>query len=399
MSAPSIVGTTGVLGGSFRADVTTTGTLVPHDGSAPLTWHVAADDRWHWPDHEIAVRQQRLLGAPVYETRVRVPGGDAVQRVWSVADGGGRTLVEVTNESPLPIACAFSRRDLLTGRPPADVPVQGIDLPASTIVVPIGHRSTVTVALAHQRPSPGVLPGGSPSAEATARGWVGRSEAASRVVLPDDHAADSLVTVRSAVLLDGPPDVVDDPAGHLLGVLELVRLGELTGRALDDVVPDVATAVATIARRPGWDVDAALAAAATVLHRAGEDRARRDLERIRDDRSPGVVPVDADGIRIVAALERRLAADGVLLPAGLAASWMGVDLEAHGLPIGPASTVSFALRWHGPNAAVLWEVAGDPVTLTSPAVDPAWRSTDATGEALWRCEPSESAGERTKRPS
>ena len=50
-----------------------------------------------------------------------------MHRVWSVADGGGRTIVEVSNDSPLPIACAFSRRDLLTARPPADVPIEGID--------------------------------------------------------------------------------------------------------------------------------------------------------------------------------------------------------------------------------------------------------------------------------
>ena len=122
---------------------------MPWDGSAPLAWHVAADDRWHSPADEAAVRQQRLSGAPVFETRVRIPGGDAVQRVWSVADGGGRTLVEVTNESPLPIACAFTRRDLLTARPPADVPIEGIELPPSTIVLPIGHRSS-----RHRRPRP-----------------------------------------------------------------------------------------------------------------------------------------------------------------------------------------------------------------------------------------------------
>ena len=208
-SAPTpetVAGTTGVLGGSFRADVTTAGTIVPWDGSAPLAWHVAADDRWHSPADEVAVRQTRLAGAPVFETRVRVPGGDAVQRVWSVADAGGLTLVEVANDSPLPIACAFTRRDVLTARPPADVPVEGIELPASTIVLPIGHRSSVTVALAHTRPAAGALPARLPSADATARGWVTRSDAASRVVLPDDRAADDLVAARAEVLLTGVPD-------------------------------------------------------------------------------------------------------------------------------------------------------------------------------------------------
>jgi len=142
-------GTTGVLGGEWRAEVTAWGDVVPWDGTAPLAWHVAADDRWHSPGAEVAVRQVRLSGAPVFETRLRIPGGDAVQRVWSVADGGGRTIVEIANDSPLPIACALTRRDLLTARPPAEVPIEGIDLPAGSIVLPIGHRTAVTVALDH----------------------------------------------------------------------------------------------------------------------------------------------------------------------------------------------------------------------------------------------------------
>ena len=391
----TVAGTTGVLGGSFRADVTTAGTVVPWDGSSPLAWHVAADDRWHSPAAEATVRQQRVSGAPVFETRVRVPGGDAVQRVWSVADAGGLTLVEVANDSPLPIACAFTRQDLLTARPPADVPIEGIELPPS-IVLPIGHRASVTVALAHQRPAAGALPAAAP-ADATARGWVARAEAASRVVLPAEGVADDLVAARAEVLLTGAPDPADDPCGLILAVHELVRLGDLDAAGLDDAVVEVAAAVHAISRRSGWDVDAGLAAAAAVLTRAGEERGARDVARIRDGRA-GTVPPAADGepsesssersmqlgVRAVAAIERRLVADGVLLPAGIPTAWLGQGFEGHGLPVGPASTVSFAVRWHGEHAAVLWEVAGDPVVLTAPAVDASWRAADATGEALWR---------------
>ena len=67
-------GITGVLGQDWRADVTGWGAIEPWDGSATLSWHVAADDRWHSPDTEAAVRQVRVLGAPVFETRLRVPG-------------------------------------------------------------------------------------------------------------------------------------------------------------------------------------------------------------------------------------------------------------------------------------------------------------------------------------
>ena len=74
------------------------------------------------------------------ETRVSIPGGDAVQRVWSVADGPGLTLVEIFNDSPLPIAVALTRPDLMTNRPPTAVPIDGIDLPADSVLLPIGHR-------------------------------------------------------------------------------------------------------------------------------------------------------------------------------------------------------------------------------------------------------------------
>jgi hypothetical protein len=375
-------GTTGVLGGDFRADVTAWGDVVPWDGSPLLAWHVAADDRWHSPTGEVAVRQVRVGGAPVFETRLRIPGGDAVHRVWSVADGGGRTMIEVSNDSPLPIACALTRRDLLTARPPADVPIEGISLPAATIVLPIGHRAAVTVAVDHHAAGPGALPPGSATAEATARGWVAFAERASRFVGPDPTTAEALVAARTEVALGGAPDPAGDPVGHLLAVGELVRLGEHN----DDALDDVARAVHAVARVDGWDVDAALDAAAMVLARAGERRAGRDLARIVAGRPPWPLPAAADtaGVRVIAAIERQLVRGGQLFPDGIPTAWRGIDLEGHGLLAGPASTLSFALRWHGQNAAVLWEVDGAAVELAAPAVDPAWRTRERHGEALWR---------------
>jgi hypothetical protein len=168
------------------------------------------------------------------------------------------------------------------------------------------------------------------------------------------------------------------------------RLGELGERALDDAVLEIAEAVHVLARRDGWDADAALDAAAVLLTRAGEDRAAGDLARILARRPPSPLPpplVETEGIRRVAAIERQLAAAGVLLPGGIPEGWRGQHFEAHGLPVGPASTVSFAVRWHGEHAAVLWEVEGPAVALSAPAVDPAWRTSDLTGEALWRLRP------------
>ena len=80
--------------------------------------------------------------------------------------------------------------------------------------------------------------------------------------------------------------------------------------------------------------------------------------------------------------------DGVitLLPGGMKPERLGVQFEVHGIAVGLNHRVSFAVRWHGPNAAVIWEVVGpDDVELRS-EVDATWSSKNASGEALWRVE-------------
>jgi hypothetical protein len=376
-------GITGVLGQVWRATVTGRGAVVPWDGSPPLDWHVAADDRWHSPSTESAVRQIRLSGSPVFETRMRVPGGDAVQRVWSVADAGGWTVVEITNDSPLPFACAFTREDVWTSRPPADVPIEGIELPGGSVVLPVGHRATVTVGLRHSADAAG-LPRSHPRADAVARGWLSSTQRASRLVLPDPSLVDAVVAARCDLLLGAHPDRDEDPAGFLLSVAELARLGELDDAAAAVLADDVAIAAELIARREGWDADAALDGAALVLAAAGERRAVLDLARITARRRPGALPATrAGGIRAVAAVERRLARGPVLFPEGIPEPWRGTGVEAHGLSAGPATRLSFAVRWHGERPAVLWELDGPPVELSAPAVDPSWRTSQPSGEALW----------------
>jgi hypothetical protein len=94
-------------------------------------------------------------------------------------------------------------------------------------------------------------------------------------------------------------------------------------------------------------------------------------------------PPSCDGARLVAATERRLVADGDLLPAGLPDEWLGRDFAVHGLPAGVGSTLSYAIRWHGPRPAVLWEADGAPLEVRATAMAPGWRSSQPSGEALW----------------
>ncbi len=391
--------TVGVVGRPVRATVSPWGDVTPWATGAPssagdpptLAWYVAADDRWHEPRAEVTVRQRRVGGTAVVETRLRVPDGDAVQRVWSVADGGGLTVIEVANDSPLAFAVAFAGAPVLTSRRPADVPVRGIDLPGDAVVMPVGHRSSVRVGLAVDAVS-GALRSGElgpvAGADAVERGWLATTGRASRLELPDPTLVDSVVAARCDLLLDGPVDAGDDPGGFLLDVAELVRLGD----DADAWLPEVVAPAESVARQNGADVAAALRSALRVARAAGDRRAAGDLDRLierRGDRSPAPGRPFAEiergrcAGRFVHDVETLLVAGGELLPTGFPTQWLGHDFAVHGVPTGPGGSVSFAIRWHGERPAVLWEQQGEPVVLCAPVVGPGWSTSARSGEALW----------------
>jgi hypothetical protein len=375
--------TTGVNGRPWRATIGPAGTVEPWDGP-PLRWFVAAEDRWHVPDEEPSVRQVRVDGTAVAETRVRVPQGDVVQRIYSVPDAGGITVVEVENESPLSVAVAFDRRDVLTERPIAEVPIQGIDLPADAFVLPLGHRASLRVGIAHERREHGRLPESLPGPAQVARGWLVLTDRAGRFVLPDGGPgvglAGRVTAERCEVALGAIPRADDDPAGYALALGELVRMGERP----DPWLPELVDAVEALGPTTGWDADVALVAAGRVLDSAGEGRARRDLERIIARRTRSERPATPpDGVRLVAWVETLLVEGRSLLPHGFPAAWLGQSVECYGLPTAEGGTVSYAVRWHGDRPAVLWEQTGEPIELVAPVVAPTWRTTESTGEALW----------------
>ena len=402
----------GIRGGGWNAIVNERGSIRLNDGSPVLDWHIAADDRWHDPSTEPSVRQTRRAGVPVIETRLRIPGGDAIQRVYAVADAGGLVVIEITNESTLPIAVAFTRPDVVSSRTPSPRGAQGIELPAGSVVFPVAHGSTLRVALrAPDSVVANVDVERLPSFEQLQKGWLKAVEQAGYVIVPEGAVAPLVARLRSdALILSGHEiedwaigaggDCANDPVAYILTLQELLRMGEkLTGDSAlirVDHAARLAQCVETLLKDNKktpilpWDVERALFAAQFVFARMGESRAADDVAATQLRLSsaaepPNVMPTD---IRAIAWVEEKMVAmqrDGSvqIFGRGIPRLWLGANLECHRVAAGPLHTVSFGIRWHGEKPALLWEVAGPAgIKLTAGKCDPTWTSVEATGETL-----------------
>ena len=401
----------GVRAGGWNAIVNERGSVRLNDGSPVLDWHIAADDRWHDPSTEPSVRQTRRAGVPVVETRLRIPGGDAIQRVYAVADAGGLVVIEITNESTLPIAVAFTRPDVVSSRTPSPRGAQGIELPAGSVVFPVAHGSTLRVALRAPKHVANVDVERLPSFEQLQKGWLKAVEQAGYVIVPEGAVAPLVARLRSdALVLSGHEiedwaigaggDCANDPVAYILTLQELLRMGEkLTGDSADiriDHAARLAQCVETLLKENKkssilpWDVERALFAAQFVFARMGENRAADDVGAAQSRLSsaaepPNVMPTD---IRAIAWVEEKMVAmqrDGSVqvFGRGIPRLWLGANLECHRVSAGPLHTVSFGIRWHGEKPALLWEVSGPAgIKLDAGLCDPTWSSVEPTGETL-----------------
>ena len=398
----------GLRGGTAVAEVDAAG-FVRRGGrsfgrrSTEIGWWVAADDRWHDPREEPSRRQRLVDGTPVVETKIAVPGGDVVQRVFMVADHGGCVMMEISNESPAAVVVAVPTSGLSTDAAAAPSEPRGIELPGDVRVFPLAHRSTVRFAWGPTRAAGDVdaLAG----AAQVVRGWLGACERASRVSID----AEVLVAARCRVLLASSHEVDDllqrDAARGVLAIAERVRMGEPAAAHVEQI----ADSVRRVLRKPTvpW-ASRALVMASRTLAAAQEPLASSDVATAWADivattggsgadesssrsavSDSGAVDADA-AVAVVTRVEDSLVRalspyEAELFAAGIAATWRGVNFEAHGVPAGPQHTVSLAVRWHGENAALLWEVDGPPgLQLRAPRVDASFAATSQRGEALLR---------------
>ncbi|HEX9530009.1 MAG TPA: hypothetical protein VF954_02645, partial [Acidimicrobiales bacterium] len=240
----------GNLGSGRHATVDGRGLVTAWQDGWSLDWWVRAEDRWHLPSRQAAVRQRLVEATPVVETAMRIPGGDAVERAYAVAPpmGPGRAagelvVVEVDNQSPVPVAVAFALRPyhpdglavvhrvtledrtvlvdglpaLFLPRPPAQMaastfgagdvagPVLAgeaghgwpnglrcrVGLATAAFVFPVPHRTTIRVAVplsaerrARRRVSAPLDVASLPASDAVVRGWVAQTRRGMSVVLP-----------------------------------------------------------------------------------------------------------------------------------------------------------------------------------------------------------------------
>jgi hypothetical protein len=370
----------GALAGRGRARVDDRSGLAVVGERWTLDWWIGADDRWRVPAREVGVRSAPLGAAAVAETRMRIPAGDAVQRVYGIGGPGGLVVVEVENDSPAAFVAAFvvrgarsvaldgarlevdGRAALVLPFPPPRWSVASNALDPETVgrdtgsfparrdrggrlhaalLYPLSHRNRLRIVVATGEDPPGPVDLALvPSADSVAHGWAAQLERGMRVVMPDDRDQDAVDLARSQVLLDPDPDAA-------------------AAAALEDW---------------GFDGEAEWA------WRGLSWRARRTAARRRDFADAG-----SPGAQLVA-LRAALVRDGgpglELLPAPRA-EWRGRDLEVHAAPT-RHGTVGFALRWHGDRPALLWEVAGarPDLVISAPGLDPGWSTTRHSGEAL-----------------
>jgi hypothetical protein len=399
----------GVRGAAWSAGVSAWGDLFVEDQER-LRWFIAADDRWYRPSRETTVRQREVSGVTVIETRIKVPGGDAVQRVYGVANFGGAIVVEIYNDSSLPFAVAFDRGDISTMREPSPTGVQGIDLPAGSVVFPVGHHATMRAAIlvgagfdaANRRLTAQEIES-LPSFEQVERGWLGALQISSRVDVPNLSWSSVLTSQRCKVLLSNSAELAESSdislvVDLLLDRAERVRLGDKPAQWVDEVAVATERILKQCAKTQSvqWFEERALLGAGMVLNRAGESRGLQDFVSVWSRLAEAgrisdlalASPEIAGTVRQIAWIESQLVAqrrDGVIeiCPCGIDKSWLGVNFECHKLLASPEHLISYAVRWHGEKPALLWEIDGPVGTkVVASAIDRTFSSTEMRGETL-----------------
>ncbi|MET0903879.1 MAG: hypothetical protein ABWZ52_11610, partial [Acidimicrobiales bacterium] len=260
--------TVGNLDSGARAMVDPAGRVALVASGWLLDWWIGAEDRWHVPAEEAAVRQQLVGSSPVVETRVRIPTGDAVSRAYGARGPLGEDLVvvEVQNDSKVPIALALAVRPhdgegrvdrlALAGRVLGVEGVPAVHLARSpgrlsfstaadareagatvlagdaepvraaavtcaegdaraVLLFPLSHTASLRVAIVVDGATGDIDPTGLPSARQVASGWATHSRGGARIDVPDRRLREAIAASTRFLLLDGDGPLVARALDHL----------------------------------------------------------------------------------------------------------------------------------------------------------------------------------------
>jgi hypothetical protein len=214
---------------------------------------------------------------------------------------------------------------------------------------PVAHRTTLRMAITRGKGAPDFDLRRLPDADAVANGWRRVLDRGMQVQLPDRALEARLRAARAEVLLRAQATQPDP---------EVVA-------ALED-----------------WGFDAE---AEEAWRRLGTRARRRAATRPAPQSWAALDPIADDAELLVGA--RRVLVDDprdrtrpIALCVDHPEAWRGQPMEVRDAPV-VGGTVGYAVRWHGPRPALLWDAPAGS-TVRAPALDPAWESDTATGEAL-----------------
>lgn len=109
--------TLSTIGAGSVADVDAKGAVYPRNRPLAIEVWFGSGDRWVQGSADAGVRQTRVVGLPIIETRQRLGDGDIVQTAWAdePGDGQGRVVIELTNETDVAVVAAVVVRPRMVG--------------------------------------------------------------------------------------------------------------------------------------------------------------------------------------------------------------------------------------------------------------------------------------------